>query len=158
MSKKTQKINYFYCIALVLCLASVVMLFLPNVKIVGKLTDAVYYTGNGLNTIFGYSDGSVSVFSFSIMNLLTYILPIVTIVLVALKMASKTKSKLLDYISVVLMVVASVFFFLVPTFAISEFANVGLHIKSLAIGAILGGVFSILTTLALLINLIVKKK
>ena len=158
MSKKANKLNYFYCIALVLCVAALAMVFVPAVKIVGKLTDSVYYTGNGLNTIFGYSDGSVSVFSFSVLNLMTYALPLAALVLVALKMASGTKGKLLDCIAIVLLVVASVFFFLAPTFAISEFANVGLHVKKLAIGAILGGVASILATLVLIANLVIKRK
>ena len=165
MSKKKQtlKAGVYYAVALVLSLAAVVMIFLPNVKIYGLISETVHYTGNGLNAVFGYSDGSVSVFSFSILNLITYILPLAAIVLVALKIAKVAKSNLLDIIAIILLLVGGVFFFLIPTFAISEYANalntiVNTVSKNLAVGAILGGIFSILSAAVLCLKLVLKRK
>jgi len=165
MSKKktSLKAGVYYAVALVLALAAVAMIFLPNVKLYGVISETVHYTGNGLNAVFGYSDGSISVFSFSVMNLITYILPLAALVLVVLKMANVGKSNLLDVLAMIMLVVGGVFFFLVPTFAISEYANTANSLvhtmdKNLAIGAILGGIFSILGAVVLCLKLVLKKK
>ncbi|MBQ7579556.1 MAG: hypothetical protein IJT25_03405 [Clostridia bacterium] len=160
MTKKKQTINLYYCLAVVLSLVAICMIFVPNVKIVGTLSDAVHYTGNGISTVFGMKDGSLSVFSFSVLSLLTYLLPLCALILMALKMAKVSKSNLLDIISIVLLVVSAVFFFIAPSFAISEYANTlgSLASKKLAIGAILGGVFSALSAVILCLNLVLKKK
>ena len=165
MSKKKQTLKacVYYWLAALLSVAAIFMIFLPNVKLYGLISETVHYTGNGLNAVFGYSDGSLSVFSFSIMNLITYVLPLAALVLIALKMAKVAKSNLLDIFAIILLIVGGVFFFLIPTFAISEYANTAntlVHTmdKNLAVGTILGGIFSILGAVVLCLKLVLKRK
>jgi hypothetical protein len=132
-----------------------IMLFLPAIGVDG--TDTTY---NGLKVVFGYKQSTLgyeySVFNFSFMNLLTYILILVGIVLSVLSIVSNT-NKWVSVIASVAFLVAGIFFFCTIAFtsvnadASKIFASLGGNIKdsfTLAVGAILGGVFSIVAALS----------
>ena len=138
-------------VAAVLGLAAVVMLFLPAIGI--KDTDTTY---TGLQITFGYKESLLgfeyTVFNFSFMNLLTYILAVVGIVFSVLSAMGKG-SKFAAFIAAAAFAVSGVFFFLSVSYTLpNEDASkiisfVGGDIKdalTLAYGAIIGGVASLI--------------
>jgi hypothetical protein len=148
-------------------LVAIIMLFVPAVAV--KDADATY---NGLKIVFGYtakqtvlgSTVTYTVFNFSFMNLLTYILVLAGLVLSVLNV--KMQNKLFSVIAAVVFLVAGIFFFCTVGFtsvnadASKLFASLGSNIKdslSLAVGAILGGVCSIAAALASIGNFLLKK-
>ena len=150
-------------VAAVLGLAAVVMLFLPAIGI--KDTDTTY---TGLQITFGYKDSLLgfeyTVFDFSFMNLLTYILAVVGIVFSVLSAMGKG-SKFAAFIAVAAFAVSGVFFFLSVSYTLpNEDASkiisfVGGDIKdalTLAYGAIIGGVASLLAAVCNLGKIVLK--
>lgn len=153
-------------VAAVLGLAAVVMLFLPAIGI--KDTDTTY---TGLQITFGYKGKNslpgleYTVFNFSFMNLLTYILAVVGIVFSVLSAMGKG-SKFASFIAAAAFAVAGVFFFLSVSYtmpnegALSEIISfVGGDIKdalTLAYGAIIGGVASLLAAVCNLGKIVLK--
>ncbi len=156
-------------VAAVLGLAAVVMLFLPAIGI--KDTDTTF---TGLQITFGYK-GKVpslgleyTVFNFSFMNLLTYILAVVGIVFSVLSAVGKG-SKFAAFIAAAAFAVSGVFFFLsvsytLPNEGASKFISLiisfaGGDIKdvlTLAYGAIIGGVASLLAAVCNLGKIVLK--
>lgn len=137
-------------------LVALIMMFLPAVK-----ADEQSY--NGLKLIFGYtakqSVGGISVekefLEFSFMNLLTYLLALVGLVLVVLQIV-KGENKIFNYAVIGCALVAAIFFFLTKNFAVLnedikkayEMLNTSFtELFDLAVGPILGGVFSIVACL-----------
>lgn len=150
-------------VAAVLGLAAVVMLFLPAIGI--KDTDTTY---TGLQITFGYKESLLgfeyTVFNFSFMNLLTYILAVVGIVFSVLSAVGKG-SKFAAFIAVAAFAVSGVFFFLSVSYTLpNEDASkiisfVGGDIKdalTLAYGAIIGGVASLLAAVCNLGKIVLK--
>ena len=150
-------------VAAVLGLAAVVMLFLPAIGI--KDTDTTY---TGLQITFGYKESLLgfeyTVFNFSFMNLLTYILAVVGIVFSVLSAMGKG-SKFAAFIAVAAFAVSGVFFFLSVSYTLpNEDASkiisfVGGDIKdalTLAYGAIIGGVASLLAAVCNLGKIVLK--
>lgn len=150
-------------VAAVLGLAAVVMLFLPAIGI--KDTDTTY---TGLQITFGYKDSLLgfeyTVFDFSFMNLLTYILAVVGIVFSVLSAMGKG-SKFAAFIAAAAFAVSGVFFFLSVSYTLpNEDASkiisfVGGDIKdalTLAYGAIIGGVASLLAAVCNLGKIVLK--
>ena len=150
-------------VAAVLGLVAVVMLFLPAIGI--KDTDTTY---TGLQITFGYKDSVLgleyTVFDFSFMNLLTYILAVVGIVFSVLSAMGKG-SKFAAFIAVAAFAVSGVFFFLSVSYTLpNEDASkiisfVGGDIKdalTLAYGAIIGGVASLLAAVCNLGKIVLK--
>lgn len=150
-------------VAAVLGLAAVVMLFLPAIGI--KDTDTTY---TGLQITFGYKESLLgfeyTVFDFSFMNLLTYILAVVGIVFSVLSAMGKG-SKFAAFIAVAAFAVSGVFFFLSVSYTLpNEDASkiisfVGGDIKdalTLAYGAIIGGVASLLAAVCNLGKIVLK--
>lgn len=150
-------------VAAVLGLAAVAMLFLPAIGI--KDTDTTY---TGLQITFGYKDSLLgfeyTVFDFSFMNLLTYILAVVGIVFSVLSAMGKG-SKFAAFIAVAAFAVSGVFFFLSVSYTLpNEDASkiisfVGGDIKdalTLAYGAIIGGVASLLAAVCNLGKIVLK--
>ena len=164
MSKKKQSknaLNVYYCGALLLGLIALIMIFVNNVNIVGAYSGEVHYAGSGLWAVFGHTtDNNISVFSFSVMNLITYLLVIAGMVLIGLKMGKVLKSKVVDLVAIGLFVVGGIFFFLVPAFAISSYANAlgSLVSLKLGVGAIVAGVLSLVSAIGLIVNLVLNKK
>lgn len=150
-------------VAAVLGLAAVVMLFLPAIGI--KDTDTTY---TGLQITFGYKESLLgfeyTVFNFSFMNLLTYILAVVGIVFSVLSAVGKG-SKFAAFIAAAAFAVSGVFFFLSVSYTLpNEDASkiisfVGGDIKdalTLAYGAIIGGVASLLAAVCNLGKIVLK--
>ena len=150
-------------VAAVLGLAAVVMLFLPAIGI--KDTDTTY---TGLQITFGYKESLLgfeyTVFDFSFMNLLTYILAVVGIVFSVLSAVGKG-SKFAAFIAAAAFAVSGVFFFLSVSYTLpNEDASkiisfVGGDIKdvlTLAYGAIIGGVASLLAAVCNLGKIVLK--
>lgn len=150
-------------VAAVLGLAAVAMLFLPAIGI--KDTDTTY---TGLQITFGYKDSLLgfeyTVFDFSFMNLLTYILAVVGIVFSVLSAMGKG-SKFAAFIAAATFAVSGVFFFLSVSYTLpNEDASkiisfVGGDIKdalTLAYGAIIGGVASLLAAVCNLGKIVLK--
>lgn len=150
-------------VAAVLGLVAVVMLFLPAIGI--KDTDTTY---TGLQITFGYKESLLgfeyTVFDFSFMNLLTYILAVVGIVFSVLSAMGKG-SKFAAFIAAAAFAVSGVFFFLSVSYTLpNEDASkiisfVGGDIKdalTLAYGAIIGGVASLLAAVCNLGKIVLK--
>lgn len=150
-------------VAAVLGLVAVVMLFLPAIGI--KDTDTTY---TGLQITFGYKESLLgfeyTVFDFSFMNLLTYSLAVVGIVFSVLSAVGKG-SKFAAFIAAAAFAVSGVFFFLSVSYTLpNEDASkiisfVGGDIKdalTLAYGAIIGGVASLLAAVCNLGKIVLK--
>lgn len=150
-------------VATVLGLVAVVMLFLPAIGI--KDTDTTY---TGLQITFGYKESLLgfeyTVFDFSFMNLLTYILAVVGIVFSVLSAMGKG-SKFAAFIAAAAFAISGVFFFLSVSYTLpNEDASkiisfVGGDIKdalTLAYGAIIGGVASLLAAVCNLGKIVLK--
>lgn len=150
-------------VAAVLGLAAVVMLFLPAIGI--KDTDTTY---TGLQITFGYKESLLgfeyTVFDFSFMNLLTYILAVVGIVFSVLSAMGKG-SKFAAFIAAAAFAVSGVFFFLSVSYTlpnedaskiISAFGGDIKDALTLAYGAIIGGVASLLAAVCNLGKIVLK--
>ena len=150
-------------VAAVLGLAAVVMLFFPAIGI--KDTDTTY---TGLQITFGCKESLLgfeyTVFDFSFMNLLTYILAVVGIVFSVLSAVGKG-SKFAAFIAAAAFAVSGVFFFLSVSYTLpNEDASkiisfIGGDIKdalTLAYGAIIGGVASLLAAVCNLGKIVLK--
>ena len=68
-------------VSIIFAIAAVCMIFVPSININGTISGTNSYSGT--NATFGYTSNNVEIFSFSFLNLLTYILPLVAIVLMA---------------------------------------------------------------------------
>lgn len=156
MSKKKSGVNLWYCTAAVLALVAILMMFVTNINIVGKLSNEVHYACNGLQTVFGYKDGNLEVYSFSFMNLLAYLLVIAGLVLVLLKLANASNSNIVDILAICVLLVGGVLFFLMPSLAVCPYAS-SLVTLQLGIGAIIGGVLAILGAVVVALKLVLKK-
>lgn len=163
MAKKKKSMKGFSLVAGLLGIVAIVMFFLPAVVV--KDTDTVY---NGFKVIFGYTEKGkfmdVTLFEFSVGNLLTFIFVIAGTVLAVLELFAK-KSKFLSFIIGGLFIAVGIMFFLtvafcVPNESMTSIVNAfGGNIKdglTLGIGAILGGVFSILAGIVELAKIFVK--
>lgn len=162
MAKKKHKKQIKSVVSLVsaiLGIVAVIMLFLPAVAI--KNTETTY---SGLRITFGYSENNVTVFNFSIMNLITYLLVVAGVLFTLLGMLGKG-SKFATFIAAAAFIVAGVFFFLSVAFcspngtASSIIGFFGVNIKdslTLAYGSIIGGVVSLIAGLCAVFNIISK--
>ena len=153
---KKSSLNLWYCGVAVLSLIAIIMMFIPNINIIGKLSEETHYACNGIQVIFGFKDGNLEVYSFSILNLITYLLLFFGFVFVFLKLLKVTKSSIVDFVAICALIISGIFFFLMPSFAVCPYASV-LVVLKLGIGAIIAGVLSITCALVLTIKLIMRK-
>ena len=160
--KKKQKNSYLPLLSAVLGLVAVVMFFLTvvnytAVKGIESLENVTGYTG--LQTALGYSDGEfirVTVLEFSIMNLLPYVLALVGAVLSVFSYLGKG-SKLFAFVSAGCFIVSAVLFFMYPSFIVlPKVTGLVKENFSLAIGAIIGGIASVIAGLISLATCIKK--
>ncbi len=162
--KKKQNIN-FDLITLVLIVATLVMLFLPNLvydfTVNINLGNLGQYSGgelqkfNGIKAIFGFGseDGEVKYTLFSLLSLLAYLLPIGAVILVNL-----FKGKLGNILALACFVASAVLFFILPSFVVYAeevlgalaYQKVG---ATLGIGAIIAGALSCLNALITLLKI-----
>lgn len=147
-SKNSQMGLILKVAVLVLGIAAFCMAFLTCIKYTGKILGEEY-TFTGFEAMFGaVKEGQLAdlkYLGFSFMNLLAFALPLVGAVLTMLN------NKIAKFVGVALMVVGGILMFLVPNFAVLAkvdgkltVAAATLKNPALGIGAILGGVFSLL--------------
>lgn len=168
--KANKQINAIVAfVAAVLGVAAICMMFLPAIGI--KDTDTTY---TGMQVAFGYTEVTklpivgteikATYFNFSFMNLLTYLLALVGVVFSVLAALGKG-SKFANFVAAAAFGVAGVFFFLTVQYSIPNtdiqkiFTSLGGDIKNsltLAYGAIVGGVLSLVAALANLAKLVIK--
>ena len=135
-------------VAVILGIVAIVMMFVPSIGV--KDTDTTF---KGIDATFGYQ-GTVpvintkyTVFEFSIMNLISYILVAVGVVFTILGALGRG-SKFAGFIAAGAFIVAGVFFFLMPQYTVfnSEatkyFGNLNDNLK-LGAGAIVSAVCSL---------------
>lgn len=163
MAKKKSGANISkICLALGLLLgvAAICMMFVGGVTW-GNTT----YTG--LQTAFGYTQetnlvlttAKTEIFAFSFMNLLTYILALVGVVMCLLNVLAHKSNSLFAFIGAASFIVSAVFFFLAPQFSIPMLLGSSVQGSvelALGIGSILGGVFSGIAGLSTLASCFVK--
>ena len=173
MAKKSkkQKTNgkLFLAIALLFGIASIFMILLPAIKVIDN--DTAY---TGLQVVFGHDEKKETLFGstittpileFSFMNLLAYILVIVGVITLILNLIGKANG-LLSLISIIALVGAGVLFFLTANFTMPVVGDISSFLGAtveeirtyyqLGIGAILGGIFSILAGVSQLVKNFVK--
>ena len=177
MAKKRKKSTLglvFSAGAVIFAIVAVCMMFADAVKLVSGENVLVSYKGT--QVAFGYSEtypiiGEVKFLNFSFMNLLPYILALAGAVVAVLAALSK-KSFLLNIIAVACFVAAAVFFFTAASYVsvagsegsgslnalvknIVDALKDGDNLK-IAIGSILGGVFSIVAAACSALKIFVK--
>ena len=177
MAKKRKKSTLglvFSAGAVLFAIAAVCMMFLNAVELVSGENVLAQYTG--VQVAFGYSEtypiiGEVKFLNFSIMNLLPYILALAGAV-VALLAALSKKSFLLNIIAVACFVAAAVCFFTAASYVsvagsegsgtlnvlvknIVDALKDGDNLK-IAIGSLLGGVFSVVAAACSALKIFVK--
>lgn len=159
--KSNNLAKYFPFATIVLSILAFVMLFLPAIVTKEAKLDTDY---SGFQLAFGYKEmhgKEVTILSFSFMNFLTVLLPLAALVLTALNAFGKKQNKLFTLLAAICLAVAGVFFF-----CSLGFSSFNVHEKlvdetkelfKLGIGAILGGVFSLLGALASFASLVMNK-
>jgi len=163
--KKISLNKILYGVAVLLSVVAVFMIFAPALGITYTGHDNATYTG--LQAVFGYSQTktilgasvTTNFLSFSFMNLLTYILLIVAIVLLVVKLCGKLNSKIVDYIIAVLLVVSGIFFFVTSNFAVlAGFydATADVITRTLGTGAIVSGVLAIVSSIVVVVASVLK--
>ena len=158
------------CLEIALVVAAIVMLVAPAISI--KDSDTTF---SGAAITFGYSAKSdlglikvsAPILNFSFLNLLTYILALVGIILLCLKFIAPKNAKLINLVAFVFLTVSAVFFFLVVPFTsvgdgfTKAYSFFGANVKdslTLAFGAILSGSFvGVAALLALCEALVISK-
>lgn len=168
MAKKKSKKQISSIVSLIsaaLGIVALVMIFLPAIGV--KDTETTY---TGLQIVFGYKEkpfmSEVTVFEFSFMNLLTYLLVIAGVVFTVLGLLGKG-SKFATFIAAICFLVGGIFFFFqlqfcIPNTTVSNVTSLfGGNIKeigSLGAGSIIGGICSILAAIALGYNIACARK
>ena len=147
-------------IAALLGIVAIVMLFVASVGI--KDTETTY---TGLQVTFGYEAsvpviGKVTVFEFSIMNLVSYILVAVGVLFTVLGAIGKG-SRFASFISAAAFIVGGIFFFLMPTYTVinstaTRYLGELNGNLCLGVGAIVSAVCSILAGAAQLCRVLFK--
>lgn len=162
MAKKKSKSNLGKVLGIIAAILGVVaigMIFIdtikvPDTKVLGKVIEGEGYTG--LKVVFGYKVEDASVFGFSIMALVTYLLMIVGLVLAISSLRAKKGNKVLDLVTAGLFVVAGVLCFLMPSLVVFPDTIAGKLAAeidyTLAIGAIVSAITSILAGAAMAIK------
>lgn len=164
--KSNNLAKYLPFATIVLSILAFVMLFLPAIVTKEAKLDTDY---SGFQLAFGYKEmhgKEVTILSFSFMNFLTVLLPLVALVLTLLNAFGKKQNKLFTLLAAICLAVAGVLFFCSLEFTsfnekaedvIGRFGGNVAEAFKLGIGAILGGVFSLLGALASFASLVMNK-
>ncbi len=129
----------------VFTILTIVMAFLPNVKV------SEDSTLTGFKVMFGWDVdipiiGNTEVASFSFLAFFAYLLPILGVILAVLF----RKSKLFSVIPILCFIASAVLLFLIPDFVVYNNEYVGKYASGeLAYGAIVAGVSSALSAVAI---------
>lgn len=159
--------NILLCSAALLALiAFIVGLCAPaisyTVELLGKSSTTTY---SGAQVTFGYTAeadtiwGTVSgqIWKFSFMNFLTYLLTLAGIVFAVLAFLGKL-DKISTYVAAGCFLVAGVFFFCSVPFTVPAVEKATMEGWALGAGAIVGGIFSILSAACCAVKAFVFKK
>ncbi len=159
--KKTGKISVGTIvagIAILLGIAAIVMMFVPQLNYQSATGLVKGDPLNGMQITFGYSTevlgSTVTKLDFSFMNLLTYILALVGIVFAVLALMGKL-GKIAPIVAAAAFIVSGVFFFCAEQFmvvhvgdltgdAAQKVSDAFKELYTLGAGAIVGGILSIL--------------
>lgn len=129
----------------ILLIASIVMLFLPNVVFDLGITSQSY---SGAKIAFGYKEevfgAKTQVLDFSFMAFLAYLLPVVGLLL---SLLFNRAGSVLSLIFAVVILAGAIFAFIMPNFVISSISGKAVEGGSLGVGAIILGIASILGAL-----------
>lgn len=143
--------NILTLVAIILSVVAICMIFANFVELgAASSSFKISYeaaTYSGIEAVFG-KDG---VFKFSFMNLLTYILVIVCLLICMLKIFGVWKNKSADIILTILFLISAIFFFCSGAFCVLEKTTTpivnGITItKTIKVGAIVSGICMILCT------------
>lgn len=151
MNKKTLKL-VTSLVAIAMGVLAVVMIFLDAIKMEAFGMSEGY---SGLNVVFGKKEEGEEMFKFGVMPLLTYVLALAGAVVAAVKLLTKKNELILNIVTAVLFVAATVLFFLMTNLVslpegIKESYDMmkELGFVKLGVGSILAAVFSILGAVA----------
>ncbi len=164
-SKKGSNLGkILYLIAAVLGVVAIVMMFvdtvkIPDTKILGETIEGEGYSG--LKVAFGYKEDDVAIFKFSFMGLLPYILVLAGVVLTLVNTFAKKNNKILDFVSVGLLIVAGVLFFIMPNFIVFADTLAGKIAAEidyeLTVGAIIAAISAVASAAVVLTKVFLKK-
>lgn len=153
-------------VAVLLGVVAFCMLFAPGASQTAELLGhKETATISNLKLTFGYSEEvlgkKVAIYNFSFMNLLTYLLVLAGMVFAVLAILGKL-GNLSKIISAVCFIVAGIFFFCTIAFCAPNIESKDLVSETkkaldLGIGAILGGILSILAGVAVVVPVFLKK-
>ena len=141
--------KYLPLVAVILAVVAVAMMFLPAFE--GEANKDI----KGFNAVFGYSMMGMKVLDFSFMNLVPYVLLIVGIVCAGM-VSKKEDNFVISIVAAVCMLVAGIFFFMVPNFSVSAIPGISVNAK-IGTGAILSAVCSIAGAVCVAIPAVLKK-
>ena len=151
MARKRRKKDYLYSYGifgvLLFTVLTVGMAFVENVvtsvPVIG--TEIGSYTG--FQVIFGYNveNTELAVLNFSIGALIAYLLPIAGFVLALI---ANKGSMLINGLAILLFIAGAVMLFLMPNFVVTA-SGTSIFDRSLAVGAIIAAISSILAALVL---------
>ncbi|MBD5632099.1 MAG: hypothetical protein HDP34_02570 [Clostridia bacterium] len=170
MAKSKSKISLgkiVACVAAVLGLAAIIMLFVPQLSYKSVTGLDKGDSLNGLKITFGYKEKDVAILNFSVGNFLTYVLALVGVVFAVLAVFGKL-GKIAPIVSAAAFIVSGVFFFCAHTFmmvnvgkltgdAAAAVSDTFKGLYTLGAGAIVGGILSLLAGLAMAAKLFIKK-
>ena len=147
--KKSNNKSILKLVALVLGVGAVLLGLLKCVTFIDKLLETET-SFTGFQIMFGYVEeikagntviSTIEHLTFSFMALLAFVLPLAGGIL------TLPKNKILNFIAIGCFIVGAVLLFLLPSFAITEMYVAKLCTSSLAIGAVLSAIASILGAL-----------
>ncbi len=154
--KNKNKIGKYSLFAIVFfTIVTIVMAFLANIKYAPVLGDE--FTVSGFEIMFGWKDQGQNITvewsTFSFMGMLAYLLPIAGVITALLF----SKSKLLSIVPLACFVAGAIFAFTIPSFIVLTDAGklaTALCESSLGFGAIIAGVMSVLSSIAMLAKIL----
>lgn len=162
--------NILVCSAAVLALISIFLMFAPAICI--KDTDTAF---TGAQVAFGHSETvkvisekTYEVFKFSFMNFFTYLLALIGIVFAVLAILGKL-GKISGFVAAGCFLISGIFYFLAVPYSIVAddftkvytFITLGKDVKevlTLGAGAIVSGIFSLISAILCVVPMLVKKK
>lgn len=156
--------NILVCSAAVLGVISFLMMFAPAISYtVDAGAFKVTQSFTGAQIAFGYTEKSevlgqtieAQIFKFSFMNFLPYLLTLAGIVFAVLSLFFKCKY--IAPVAAVCFLVAGVFFFCAVPFTVPAVEGGTMEGYTLAAGAIVSGIFSILSAALCVVPIFVKK-
>ena len=141
--------KYLPLVAVILAVVAVAMMFLPAFE--GEVNNDI----KGFNTIFGYKQSfmgyEMELLKFSFMNLVPYVLLIVGIACAGM-VSKKEDGFIVAIVAAACMLVAGIFFFMVP-----NFCNPAVEGVKIGAGPTIAAICSIIAAVCVVVPAILKK-